>query len=512
MVFSVLAAGSGVLHAQTAAAPAWGNGSPDDPYRIATLENLYWLAAADQVVPEPSRAARSSAHYIQTANINAAKTRFWFDGKGWKPVFNFTGSYDGQGFTIDSLFIHDPDGSNIGLFGNTYGAEIRNLGLLNADIRGYQYVGALLGLACGYHNSNTHTLISRCYASGKVAGQMDTGGLIGFNDEGIVTDCFSRTETVSQYGPVGGLVGNNHREISRCYSSGTVRILDGTDVHGLIGNMSGLVQASFWDIESSGQPDTPEWEQAAYGISNAEMKNALTFIYANWDLDKVWHLRSSLNLGYPALRQQGMPGACTLRFETEVPESIGFDPLTDTLRVTGSFFDWTEPGGDPEQKLLYHADSGLWLAEIQIDPGLYTYKYYFHEGWSAPEWEGEPLRLLDLRGDTLIRDTWGLLNGEPVSVRDTEPPQHFSIGSCYPNPFNPYTLLPLELGADADVDVRLYNISGHQVREIYSGHLSAGSHALRIDGAKLSTGIYFVRIHVGVYRNTPQVQKIALMK
>jgi hypothetical protein len=88
----------------------------------------------------------------------------------------------------------------------------------------------------------------------------------------------------------------------------------------------------------------------------------------------------------------------------------------------------------------------------------------------------------------------------------------YHIGAAYPNPFNPVTVVPLNLAKDAVVRATLYDITGRPLRELQNGTLSAGSHAITIDGANLSTGIYFVRINVGAYGNTPQVQKIALMK
>jgi len=90
----------------------------------------------------------------------------------------------------------------------------------------------------------------------------------------------------------------------------------------------------------------------------------------------------------------------------------------------------------------------------------------------------------------------------------------YSIGAAYPNPFNPVTIVPLNLAAPADVRACLYDLSGRMIRELYNAPLSAGSHALKINGEGLSTGIYFVHIvvNVGAYCNTPQVQKIALMK
>ncbi|MDZ7821060.1 MAG: T9SS type A sorting domain-containing protein [Candidatus Marinimicrobia bacterium] len=84
-----------------------------------------------------------------------------------------------------------------------------------------------------------------------------------------------------------------------------------------------------------------------------------------------------------------------------------------------------------------------------------------------------------------------------------------NIGSAYPNPFNPVTIVPLNLAKDAVVSATLYDIAGHPVRELHKGIITAGSHDLKIKGANLSTGIYFVHI---IVNDAVNVKKIVLMK
>ncbi|MBW6458488.1 MAG: T9SS type A sorting domain-containing protein, partial [FCB group bacterium] len=85
----------------------------------------------------------------------------------------------------------------------------------------------------------------------------------------------------------------------------------------------------------------------------------------------------------------------------------------------------------------------------------------------------------------------------------------FSIGAAYPNPFNPMTILPLNLGRNAQVTADLYDLQGRRLGELHNGIMPAGSHALKIDGARLATGIYLVHIRIN---GETHVQKIALMK
>lgn len=86
---------------------------------------------------------------------------------------------------------------------------------------------------------------------------------------------------------------------------------------------------------------------------------------------------------------------------------------------------------------------------------------------------------------------------------------NYSIGSAYPNPFNPTTVIPITLSAAAHVTATVYDLTGKEIATLHNGDLSAGSHSLSIDGNNMVTGIYLVHIAVD---NKVNVQKIALMK
>ncbi len=152
------------LIAQTATAPSSGDGSSGDPYQIATLNNLYWIT---------QNSGEWDAYYIQTANIDASSSSSWDSNAGFTPIGNsstrFTGSYDGDGYTIDSLFINRST-QYIGMFGHigvdaNSATTIQNLGLTNVSITGTDNVGALVG----YKRVGMLT-VSNCYSTGSVTG------------------------------------------------------------------------------------------------------------------------------------------------------------------------------------------------------------------------------------------------------------------------------------------------------------------------------------------------------
>jgi len=151
--------------------PSVGNGSEQNPFEIASFENLTWAAVDTN---------NWDKHYIQTADISAAETRDnskWIFG-GWMPIGKatkaFTGSYNGNGHIIDSLYISRSAGSYQGLFGYTFGDTIRNLGITNVTITGKDRIGGLIGFASG-------TTVEQCFSTGSVSGSEYIGGLIGLN-------------------------------------------------------------------------------------------------------------------------------------------------------------------------------------------------------------------------------------------------------------------------------------------------------------------------------------------
>ena len=172
------------LLAQTAIPPSQGDGSANNPYQIATWQNLYWLS---------QNSTLRQKYFIQTADIDLSTTdpaiTTWDNGAGWTPIGNnlycSSGEYNGNGKTITGLFINRPNSSNQGLFESVdMYSKIINLGLLNVNIKGNNCVGALSGKL----DSST---ITNCYCTGTVSGINYCGGLVGRNDYATITDCYS---------------------------------------------------------------------------------------------------------------------------------------------------------------------------------------------------------------------------------------------------------------------------------------------------------------------------------
>ncbi|MFA6111489.1 MAG: FlgD immunoglobulin-like domain containing protein, partial [Candidatus Latescibacterota bacterium] len=94
------------------------------------------------------------------------------------------------------------------------------------------------------------------------------------------------------------------------------------------------------------------------------------------------------------------------------------------------------------------------------------------------------------RNTAVAEDLW---SSRPAAV---------SLGSGYPNPFNPGILLPLSLPDGGVVRVEILDLLGQPVRRLHAGYLAGGEHRLAWDGTDeagrpVAAGVYLCRARVG---------------
>ena len=191
---------SQILFSQTATAPSSGAGTELDPYLISNLNNLYWIA---------SSSSNWNKFFKQTADIEASETSTW-GGGGWTPIGDFTnnfiGSYDGDGFTINGLYILRAASSQDGLFGYIgEGALIKNLGLTNVNFHSQNNIGAFAG-------EIRFAEILNCYATGVIiSDELNAGGIVGYSDGSLISFCNNSAEVSGLFGIAGGITGRKRR-------------------------------------------------------------------------------------------------------------------------------------------------------------------------------------------------------------------------------------------------------------------------------------------------------------
>jgi hypothetical protein len=201
-----------------------GSGTEANPYLIQSRADfdefanpansaIYWTSGVyTKLMCDPNL---SGTTYTQAPIAPDTSTNSGFQGT------QFTGVFDGNGHTIFNLTINQSTKDYIGLFGYIgTGGQVKNLGVLNANVNGRNYVGGLTG-----NNSGT---ISNCYSTGAVSGgdsSSKIGGLCGQNRDGNIIHCYSTcTVTGGNYSEyLGGLCGyRSGGNISNCYSTGAV--------------------------------------------------------------------------------------------------------------------------------------------------------------------------------------------------------------------------------------------------------------------------------------------------
>ncbi|MBN1126386.1 MAG: hypothetical protein JXA82_15380 [Sedimentisphaerales bacterium] len=283
-----------------------GSGTIDDPYRIATAEDLIALG---QTTDDYDK------HFILTDDIDLSG--YTFDKAVIAPQIGrggefrgiaFTGTFNGDGHKILHLTIQGYD--FLGLFGQleqlASPAMIFNLGLEEVDIHGNgPYVGGLCGSNGDSEYNPSGGTISNCHVTGTVSGRNHIGGLIAWNS-GSITTCYSNSIIIGE-DFVGGLVGYNYwsSSISASYSTGmvtgveyvggligyncdgcistcysTAMVSGNSRTGGLVGvDLYGTINKSFWDVDISGQLDSA----GGTGLTTDQMQQIDTFLEEGWD-------------------------------------------------------------------------------------------------------------------------------------------------------------------------------------------------------------------------------------
>jgi hypothetical protein len=99
----------------------------------------------------------------------------------------------------------------------------------------------------------------------------------------------------------------------------------------------------------------------------------------------------------------------------------------------------------------------------------------------------------------------------PMSV-ESDPstiPGSFFVHQNYPNPFNPSTTIRFGLPHSAEVSVKVFNLLGQEVAELFGGHLDAGTYRVKFNASTLGSGIYLCRIQAG---GSVDIKRMVLMK
>jgi hypothetical protein len=266
-------------------------------------------------------------HYILTRNLDfdddssydplsgweAFKTSVT-TGDGFSPIGvsanRFIGLLDGNGYAISNLFINRPAVDNIGLIGFSNGAgEVRSLGVINVDITGRYYVGAIKGYSFG--------TIATSYSTGSIMANQSAGGLAGINDgilvtnPGLIINSYSMADVQASSVRAGGLSAwNYYGEILNCYATGSVSASSSSG--GLVGASSvGNTINSFWNYETAAVNTSDDGSPLS--IWDMQLQSSFT----GWDFNNIWSIDEKTS--YPYLTnntQSPLPGPIPVEIYT----------------------------------------------------------------------------------------------------------------------------------------------------------------------------------------------------
>jgi len=84
-------------------------------------------------------------------------------------------------------------------------------------------------------------------------------------------------------------------------------------------------------------------------------------------------------------------------------------------------------------------------------------------------------------------------------------PDEFFLSPAYPNPFNSSTTFNFGLPVMAEVELKVFDISGKLVSTVFSDRMTAGLQTLVWEAADASTGVYIVRLKAGDFNSQQKV-------
>lgn len=257
----------------------------------------------------------------------------------WSPIgtgvdFPFSGSFDGNNYTISNLYINLPENDFVGMFGHVVNGLIQNIKLDTAEVYGSDSTGTIVanvytsevynchannvvvvgtefnigGLSgailsgstmtdCSATNVNVSggnqvggllgsvwdsSTLKRSYSTGVASGGYIIGGLIGFTTfaftpgVNLVEDCYSRVNVSAEDGRAGGFYGTAQASVNikNAYSTGTATAPE--FVGGFIGSVGGGIQTinTYFDFETSGHLQGIGGWEAAPGMDEVESRSS----------------------------------------------------------------------------------------------------------------------------------------------------------------------------------------------------------------------------------------------
>ena len=190
-----------------------GNGTLESPYKIANLDHL--VAINDSIYLDKN--------FIQVADIDASASAELSNGSGFQRIGTrenpFTGSYNGNGHTISSLFVSQ---FKICCHGGGPFGYLKNglIEQLTIDNRATRSQSRAKNFKSENPESHQQKNLSHDISTSNLSGN---GGFIHYNDGGIVRDCVYKGPVIAYINQdLGGFIGVNTGIVENSHFEGSV--------------------------------------------------------------------------------------------------------------------------------------------------------------------------------------------------------------------------------------------------------------------------------------------------
>jgi len=104
---------------------------------------------------------------------------------------------------------------------------------------------------------------------------------------------------------------------------------------------------------------------------------------------------------------------------------------------------------------------------------------------------------------------WYMHGWTLTGVAEDELPLRTHFGQNFPNPFNPVTTIAYSLATPARVTIKVYDVSGREVRVLVDADMEPGRYSETLDAVGLAGGVYFARMTADDFTET---MKLVLLK
>lgn len=198
-----------------------GSGTENDPYLIFYAEQLNQVR--NFLGKDVYFKLMSDIDLTDWISENAPK-------QGWQPIgvenSSFLGVFDGNGHQISSVNIYRSGTNNVGLFGATHGATIKNL-TVRGKIEGKERVGGI----CGYSTSSTFV---SCKVISDIKGTSNIGGISGYDKGSNITSCDVTLKSITGQN-VGGIIGYEYEKVKVSSCNIDLNVSGNDNLGGVIG-------------------------------------------------------------------------------------------------------------------------------------------------------------------------------------------------------------------------------------------------------------------------------------